>query len=45
MNIIVDQSGRVAVLDFTMAKKGPAHHDVGHGLPGLAAKNPRRRDR
>jgi aminoglycoside phosphotransferase (APT) family kinase protein len=23
MNIIVDQAGRVAVLDFTMAKKGP----------------------
>ena len=46
MNIIVDQSGRVAVLDFTMAKKGPTHHDLSHvyfHLDLLAGKNPRRR--
>ena len=46
MNIIVDQAGRVAVLDFTMAKKGPAHHDLSHvyfHLELLAGKHPRRR--
>jgi hypothetical protein len=47
MNIIVDQGGRVAVLDFTMAKKGTAHHDLSHvyfHLQLLAAKNPWRRE-
>ena len=46
MNIIVDQDGRVAVLDFTMAKTGSAYHDLSHvyfHLDLLAAKNPRRR--
>ena len=46
MNIIVAQNGRVAVLDFTMAKAGTEHHDLSHvyfHLQLLAAKNPRRR--
>ena len=46
MNIIVDENGRVGVLDFTMAKKGPAHHDLSHvyfHLELVAAKYPRRR--
>jgi hypothetical protein len=46
MNIVVDQNGRVAVLDFTMAKKGTEHHDLSHvyfHLELLAARNPRRR--
>jgi serine/threonine protein kinase len=46
MNIIVDRNGRVAVLDFTMAKTGTARHDLSHvyfHLELLAAKNPRRR--
>ena len=46
MNIIVDQRGRVTVLDFTMAKAGTAHHDLSHvylHLELIAAKNPRRR--
>ena len=30
MNIIVDDDGRVAVLDFTMVKKGTALHDLSH---------------
>jgi aminoglycoside phosphotransferase (APT) family kinase protein len=46
MNIVVDQDGRVAVLDFTMAKKGTEHHDLTHvyfHLELLAARHPRRR--
>jgi hypothetical protein len=46
MNIVVDQNGRVAVLDFTMAKKGTEHHDLSHvyfHLELLAARHPRRR--
>ena len=46
MNIVVDQNGRVAVLDFTMAKKGIEHHDLSHvyfHLQLLAARNPQRR--
>ena len=30
MNIIVEDSGRVTVLDFTMAKTGTIHHDLSH---------------
>jgi Ser/Thr protein kinase RdoA (MazF antagonist) len=30
MNVIVDERGRVAVLDFTMAKTGTVHHDLSH---------------
>jgi Ser/Thr protein kinase RdoA (MazF antagonist) len=30
MNIIVDATGRIAVLDFTMAKTGTAQHDISH---------------
>jgi aminoglycoside/choline kinase family phosphotransferase len=30
MNVIVDARGRVTVLDFTMAKTGPRHHDLSH---------------
>jgi Ser/Thr protein kinase RdoA (MazF antagonist) len=30
MNVIVDAAGRIAVLDFTMAKSGTAHHDLAH---------------
>jgi tRNA A-37 threonylcarbamoyl transferase component Bud32 len=30
MNIIVDASGRIAVLDFTMAKMGASYHDISH---------------
>ena len=29
-NIIVDDTGRVTVLDFTMAKSGTPHHDLSH---------------
>ena len=29
-NIMVDGNGRIAVLDFTMAKTGTAHHDLSH---------------
>ena len=46
MNIVVDQDDRVAVLDFTMAKKGTEHHDLSHvyfHLELLAARSPRRR--
>jgi hypothetical protein len=46
MNIVVDPNGRVAVLDFTMAKTGTEHHDLSHvyfHLELLAARNPRRR--
>jgi Ser/Thr protein kinase RdoA (MazF antagonist) len=46
MNIIVDQNGRVAVLDFTMAKTGTIHHDLSHvyfHLELLAARNRKRR--
>jgi hypothetical protein len=46
MNIVVDQSGRVAVIDFTMAKTGTEHHDVSHmyfHLELLAAKHRDRR--
>ena len=41
MNIIVDQTGRVAVLDFTMAKKGTAHHDLSH-VASTWSSSPRR---
>lgn len=47
MNIIVGDDGRVTVLDFTMAKKGTAHHDLSHvyfHLELLAARRPRRRE-
>jgi Ser/Thr protein kinase RdoA (MazF antagonist) len=30
MNIIVDDTGRIAVLDFTMVKTGTACHDISH---------------
>jgi hypothetical protein len=30
MNIIVDDAGRIAVLDFTMAKTGTIFHDLSH---------------
>ena len=30
MNIIVDDTGRIAVLDFTMVKDGTACHDISH---------------
>lgn len=30
MNVIVDATGRIAVLDFTMAKVGTALHDLSH---------------
>jgi aminoglycoside phosphotransferase (APT) family kinase protein len=30
MNIIVDDDGRIAVLDFTMAKVGTIYHDLSH---------------
>jgi hypothetical protein len=46
MNIIVDQNGRVAVLDFTMAKTGVEHHDLSHiyfHLALLAARDRSRR--
>ena len=45
-NIIVDQNGRVAVLDFTMAKVGTEHHDLSHvyfHMALSAARNPDRR--
>jgi hypothetical protein len=45
-NIIVDAAGRIAVLDFTMAKTGTVHHDLSHvyfHLELLAARNRRRR--
>lgn len=45
-NIIVDATGRIAVLDFTMAKTGTVHHDLSHvyfHLELLAARNRRRR--
>lgn len=29
-NIIVDDRGRIAVLDFTMAKMGTSYHDISH---------------
>jgi hypothetical protein len=29
-NIVIDDRLRVTALDFTMAKDGPAHHDVSH---------------
>lgn len=46
MNIVVDPQGRVAVLDFTMAKIGTEHHDLSHlcfHLDMLAAKRRSRR--
>jgi len=46
MNIIVDANGRIAVLDFTMAKTGTIHHDLSHvyfHLELLGAHNRRRR--
>ena len=30
MNIVVDDNGRIAVIDFTMAKSGTRHHDLSH---------------
>ena len=46
MNIIVDPNGRVAVLDFTMAKSGVEYHDLSHiyfHLALIAEKHRRRR--
>jgi hypothetical protein len=45
-NIIVDEKGRVTVLDFTMAKAGPSHHDLSHvyfHLEMMAARHRGRR--
>jgi Ser/Thr protein kinase RdoA (MazF antagonist) len=45
-NIIVDATGRIAVLDFTMAKTGTVHHDLSHvyfHLELLAMRDRRRR--
>jgi len=46
MNIIVDDEGRVTVLDFTMAKSGTRFHDLSHvyfHLGLMAARDPRRK--
>jgi aminoglycoside phosphotransferase (APT) family kinase protein len=46
MNIIVDDEGRVAVLDFTMAKTGTVYHDLSHvffHLELIAARHRSRR--
>lgn len=46
LNLIVDDSGRVTVLDFTMAKTGAEHHDLSHvyfHLELLAARHFTRR--
>jgi hypothetical protein len=45
MNIIVDERGRVTVLDFTMAKTGTTYHDLSHvyfHLELMAARHPAR---
>ena len=43
MNIIVDDNGRIAVLDFTMAKTGTIHHDLSHVYFHLELIGARRR--
>jgi hypothetical protein len=45
MNIIVGPNGRVAVLDFTMAKLGVIHHDVSHVYFHLEMMGARQRKR
>jgi hypothetical protein len=45
-NVIAGESGRVTILDFTMAKAGTAHHDLAHvyfHLELMAARRPKRR--
>jgi Ser/Thr protein kinase RdoA (MazF antagonist) len=44
-NIIVDASGRIAVLDFTMAKMGTTCHDISHLYFHLELGGARRRNR
>lgn len=44
-NVIVDDSGRMTVLDFTMAKAGPALHDLTHFYFHLALMGDRHRRR
>jgi aminoglycoside phosphotransferase (APT) family kinase protein len=44
-NVIVGDDGRVTVLDFTMAKTGPALHDLSHACFHLALRAARRRSR
>jgi Ser/Thr protein kinase RdoA (MazF antagonist) len=47
LNIVVDDDGRIAVLDFTMAKLGTKYHDVTHmyfHLELLAYRHPKRAD-
>jgi Ser/Thr protein kinase RdoA (MazF antagonist) len=44
-NIIVDHGGRIAVLDFTMAKKGTACHDISHVYFHFETIGARRRKR
>jgi len=45
MNIIVGPNGRIAVLDFTMAKFGTLHHDVSHVYFHLEMMGARQRKR
>ncbi len=45
LNIIVDESGRTTVLDFTMAKTGTQHHDLSHVYFHLQLMAARRRGR
>ena len=44
-NLIVDDRGRVTVLDFTMAKSGTQHHDLSHVYFHLALLAERHRHR
>ena len=47
MNIIVDEHGRVTVLDFAMAKTGTAYHDLSHvffHLEMMAVRHRARKD-
>ena len=47
LNIVVDENGKLAVLDFTMAKLGTKYHDITHmyfHLELLASRHPKRAD-
>ncbi len=44
-NILLDDQGRITVLDFTMAKTGTAHHDLSHVYFHLELLGARQRKR